>query len=321
MRRIISALGDQLSNLKGKELIETILQSGGRTVAGEVVAFKQPIVDGITNIEIVAKNGCDIVHINHYDVDCPVIGGLENDSEELSVFKKRGLYVDRDLKFEEPFCDYFNNLGLGRKISDLKQQCKRVYGLSLELSDDPKIPNGRKAIPETVNKAILHGFNYIAIIANSQIGIDEMKNKIKSIKDVYGNEVAILAGRMPWGSIYNNRLNFLTKEEIAKLLEVGVDIIMLPIPNTVIGSDIETIKELTDYVKKNNGVVELTIGTSQESASVKVIEELVVNAKATNADIFQIGDGGYGGIAPLENIRAFSYAIKGERHTIKRMTS
>ncbi len=63
------------------------------------------------------------------------------------------------------------------------------------------------------------------------------------------------------------------------------------------------------------------IGTSQEGASVTVIEQLALWSKLTGADIHHIGDAGYSGIAVPENITAFSIALRGRRHTWKRMAS
>jgi hypothetical protein len=42
-------------------------------------------------------------------------------------------------------------------------------------------------------------------------------------------------------------------------------------------------------------------------------------SKMTGADILHIGDAGYSGMANPENILAFSLAIRGRRHTYRRM--
>jgi hypothetical protein len=65
----------------------------------------------------------------------------------------------------------------------------------------------------------------------------------------------------------------------------------------------------------------VTIGTSQESADEGTVRRLALDGRLTGADIYQIGDGGYGGMAIPENILAFATAIKGKRHAYRRMAS
>ncbi len=42
--------------------------------------------------------------------------------------------------------------------------------------------------------------------------------------------------------------------------------------------------------------------------------------KMTGTDIHHLGDSGYTGVAVPENITAYSVAIKGKRHTYRRMS-
>ncbi len=47
--------------------------------------------------------------------------------------------------------------------------------------------------------------------------------------------------------------------------------------------------------------------------------EIGLWSKMAGADIHHIGDAGFGGIAPPENIMALSIAVRGRRHTYRRM--
>uniref|UniRef100_UPI0035C71E09 DUF7916 family protein n=1 Tax=Enterococcus mundtii TaxID=53346 RepID=UPI0035C71E09 len=62
------------------------------------------------------------------------------------------------------------------------------------------------------------------------------------------------------------------------------------------------------------------IGTSQESSDSDTIKQIVIQNKICGVDIQHIGDAGYSGIAPVENIMAMSRAIRGNRHTIAMMS-
>ena len=57
----------------------------------------------------------------------------------------------------------------------------------------------------------------------------------------------------------------------------------------------------------------------QEGSNSQVIEQIALMSKMAGADIQHIGDAGYGGIALPENIMALSVAIRGKRHTYRRM--
>ena len=64
-----------------------------------------------------------------------------------------------------------------------------------------------------------------------------------------------------------------------------------------------------------------SIGTSQEGSDVDTIRRIALECKAAGADIHHIGDSGYMGMALAENIFAYSVAIRGVRHTYRRMAS
>ena len=61
------------------------------------------------------------------------------------------------------------------------------------------------------------------------------------------------------------------------------------------------------------------IGTSQEGAGTGVVERIGIDSKASGADVHHIGDSGFFGVAPPENVYAYSLAIRGRRHTWHRM--
>lgn len=58
------------------------------------------------------------------------------------------------------------------------------------------------------------------------------------------------------------------------------------------------------------------IGTSQEGSDEETIRDIAIRNKILGVDIQHIGDAGYAGVAPVENIFALSKAIRGRRHTI-----
>ena len=49
------------------------------------------------------------------------------------------------------------------------------------------------------------------------------------------------------------------------------------------------------------------------------IRQIALMCKMTGTDIHHLGDAGYGGMALPENIQAYSIAVRGIRHTYRRM--
>lgn len=101
-----------------------------------------------------------------------------------------------------------------------------------------------------------------------------------------------------------------------KLLNAGADIILVPAVGTVPGFKEEDLVEIVKEVHKRNGLVLSAIGTSQESSDVSTIRDIAIRNKICGVDIQHIGDAGYGGVAPVENIFELSKAIRGVRHTV-----
>ena len=103
--------------------------------------------------------------------------------------------------------------------------------------------------------------------------------------------------------------------------EAGADIILLPAPGPVPGITVEYARELVSFAHSLGALTITAIGTSQEGADVDTIRRIALMCKMTGTDIHHLGDAGYGGMALPENIMAYSIAVKGIRHTYRRMAA
>jgi hypothetical protein len=81
----------------------------------------------------------------------------------------------------------------------------------------------------------------------------------------------------------------------------------------------EYVRELINYAHNLGCLTMTAIGTSQEGADVATIRQIALMCKMAGTDIHHLGDAGYGGMALPENIQAYSIAIRGIRHTYRRM--
>jgi hypothetical protein len=320
--RIIEASPDKLVTLQGRELIESIRASGGRTVAAEIVSFRPSLVDGVSNAELAASLGADMIHLNHYDVNKPLIAGLPSTQEGARTWAKAGLCIELKEEVEEPVRRYLSDFGMGVTVSELRRLIGRVVGISLEVvTVKNPVPNGCQANPETAAKAIEQGAAYITLVATPRITSEELQANVRRLRDTLGQNIVIIVGRMPWGVSDVDDPSFLSLTEIEALIPAGADVLIFPVPGTVQGATQDTINALVAATHRLGALAQVSVTASQESAEVATVRQLALDGRSTGADIYQMGDGGYSGMAIPENIQAFATVIKGRRHTYRRTAS
>ena len=74
--RLLSISPSELRKLSSKQILEAIALSEGRVLAAETVCISQPLLTDVTNAELAASLSADILILNIFDVDKPVIMGL-----------------------------------------------------------------------------------------------------------------------------------------------------------------------------------------------------------------------------------------------------
>lgn len=320
-KRIIEATPSLLANLSGRELVESIRMSGGRTFCAEVVAFRPSLIDGTSNVALAAAFGADIIHLNHYDVDRPQITGFASTEMGVQQWSKEGISLTPSSLIEKPTASFFQSLGLGVTIGEARRSVGRVIGLSLELDfDGADAPPGRLATPQTAQRALEQGAAYLTIIATPAHTPQMLARNIRKLREALGPEPMLVAGRMPWGGSRKGVPDFLHAEEVELQVNAGADMVVIAAPGTMPGATIEKVRDAVDIAHQMGALAEISIGTSQESADEDTVRRLAMDSRLTNGDVYQIGDGGYSGITLPENILAMAVAVKGRRHTYRRMS-
>ncbi len=109
------------------------------------------------------------------------------------------------------------------------------------------------------------------------------------------------------------------REAIISYAEAGADILLLPSVGSIQGFLEKDLIEAVQIAKQYDLLTMSAIGTSQESARPETLRQLAIINKTCGVDLQHIGDAGYGGMAPTENIFETSVAIRGMRHTINRV--
>ena len=304
MKRILDCQSSDFCNISRQDLLGAIAGSEGRTVACETIGAIIPMLGDITNAEFAAAMGADILLLNMFDVQNPKIQGLPK-TEPENVIRK------------------------------LKELTGRPIGINLEpveqslSSENPEenmwaMTNGRKATLENAKKAADMGVNFILLTGNPGTGVtnEAIEQTLHVFKEALGDRLILAAGKMHASGIMTEGAeNIITQADIAAFAAAGADIILLPAPGTVPGITMEYIRTLVTYAHSLGCLTMTAIGTSQEGADVATIRQIALMCKMTGTDIHHLGDTGYGGMALPENIQAYSIAIRGIRHTYRRMAS
>ncbi|TCT17563.1 hypothetical protein EDD68_12811 [Melghiribacillus thermohalophilus] len=294
MKRLLSCTSSELVIMSGKELKESIRASEGRTILSEVIPAVPPLYPEVTNAELAAGFGADLLLLNGLDVFNPEAFGLDAEKDNV--------------------------------ISTIRNLTGRPVGINLEPVDSEAdymepvkaIPLGRTACRDTLKKAKMMNPQFICLTGNPQTGVSnsEIIKAINRTREVFGEDLMIIAGKMHGAGVCEDIMNV---EIIDKFIEAGADVILLPSPGTVPGVTTETAAKWIRKAHQKGALTMLTIGTSQEGADETTIQQIALNNKMAGADIHHIGDAGFTGIAVPENIMTYSIAVRGKRHTFIRM--
>ena len=302
MKRILDCQSSDFRDISREDLLSAIGSSEGRTVACETIGAIMPMLGDITNAEFAAAMGADILLLNLFDVQKPQILGLPKTEPENVVRKLKEL--------------------TGRPIGINLEPVEQVLS-----SLDPEVnmwamTNGRKATLENAKKAADMGVNFILLTGNPGVGVtnEAIVQTLHLYKKELGDRLILAAGKMhASGILTEGAEKIITKEDIRAFAAAGADIILLPAPGTVPGITMEYVKDLVSFSHSLGCLTITAIGTSQEGADVSTIRQIALMCKMTGTDIHHLGDAGYGGMALPENIQAYSIAVRGIRHTYRRM--
>ena len=298
-KRYIDCSARELAAYHKKELLQSIADSEGRVLAAETIGTVTPMLVNITNAEFVTSLGADIIMLNIFDVDHPVINGLPEVAPEDTIHEVKRL--------------------TGRMVAiNLEPAAVRNDGEKSVWS----LTEGRRATVENAKKAADMGVDMIVLTGNPGVGVDNraITKALADLNEAVGDRVILTAGKMHASGILSEAgEKILTKEDAETFIEAGADVLLLPAPGTVPGFTMEHAAELIKSAHEKGVLAMTTIGTSQEGADEATIRQIALMCKMAGADIHHIGDSGYMGMALPENITAYSVAIRGKRHTYRRM--
>lgn len=301
MKRYLDCSASDLATISKDDLIYAIRASEGRILVSENIAVTQPLLNNVTNAELAASQGADILLLNLFDVNQPQIAGLPAEVPPEEVLR------------------------------ELQRLTGRVIGVNLEAVDPAfatthnefwQMTAGRAATAENAHKLYELGARIVVLTGNPNNGVSNqaIAEALKHIRDEVGDKLVLVTGKMHGaGIVRESGSQLITEQDIALFVENGADIVLLPAPGTIPGMSQEKVASLIAFTQQQGALAMTAIGTSQEGADVQTIRQIALMSKMAGADLHHIGDTGYLGLALPENIFAYSVAIRGVRHTYTRI--
>ena len=302
MKRIMDCQRSDFMQMSRMDLLAAIAGSEGRTIACETIGAIMPMLGDITNAEFAAAMGADILLLNMFDVQKPHIQGLPKVPPEDTVRKLKEL--------------------TGRPVGVNLEPVQHVLSPEDPAENMWAMTDGRKATLANAQKAADMGVDFILLTGNPGIGVtnEAIVRTLRQYRETLGDRIILAAGKMhASGILTEGAEKIITPKDVAAFAQAGADIILLPAPGTVPGITMEYVRQLVGVAHSLGCLTITAIGTSQEGADVATIRQLALMCKMTGTDIHHLGDAGYGGMALPENIQAYSIAVRGIRHTYRRM--
>lgn len=299
VNRLISANASEIKNFSKKDLLQSIKASEGRVILSENVVVHPSIVGDITSSELARAYGADMILLNAFDVNEPIILGLYENEFTLDTAKPHESAIE-DLK-------HIVGLPIGANLEPVDDNATMT---STRLT----IAKGRQASKDSFIKANELGLDFILLTGNPGTGVTNklIEENIKIAKKYFDG--VIIAGKMHSSGVDEP---VVSTESAKKFIEAGADIVLVPAVGTVWGINDEQVRQVVELAHANNVLVMSAIGTSQESADPQTIRELAIRNKVLGIDIQHIGDANMG-LVGIENIKELSDAIRGKRHTVSR---
>ncbi|MEM3485057.1 MAG: hypothetical protein QXI12_05500 [Candidatus Methanomethyliaceae archaeon] len=295
IKRILDATASDFLKMSATDLAQSIRMTEGRTIAAEVICTYEPPTEGVTHAEIAAAFGADIITLDHFDPDKPEIRGLPSE-----IAQKEDILLQLKKLVGRP-------IAVNMAIT---KQCEGGWLYS------------RRYTPERLERLVFQGADIVFLYGDPQSGVtlEDMTSVIQQISHRYHEKLLLVAiPDVYFPAPVNQDIRSMYKQSHEKILAAGAHSIGLIMPGSKQSWRVEDTTDLVDHVHALGGLVWLIMTHSVEGSPIDSIHQLALSAKMTGGDVYRLDEAGLSGMPLPENILEFSLAIRGKRHTYRRM--
>lgn len=292
--RILDAVASEFLDMNAVDLAESIRKGEGRTISVEVICTDEPPVDGVTHAEIASAHGADIIVLDRYDPPAPRILGAPNSLIHSAA-----------------------------PLLHLKKLIGRPVGINLLVGKNiPAEKAGRAFTPENTETACEQGADIFFVINQPAYGgtLEQMGSAGEWVRTHLENKVmavAVTSASTPAPRTLDEINAFC--DTLKPLLQAGYLGIGLPLPGSKQGWTLEAAGRLVDCIHAEGGLAWAILTGSVEGSPPEAIIQLALQAKMLGFDVHRLDEAGLSGMPSPQNIFTYSLAIRGERHTYRRM--
>lgn len=311
--RLLTSTPKTVLDYSRDDLLRGIRMSEGRTVVAVARVRGPNACDGVSNMELCAAFGADIIALGLYDPHDPYFPGLPNKTT-----------VEPD---DTILAKVQMDLGRGWTVREVRSLVGRpiaasMYGTEENFPDEMEasfvrvcgsVSNARLLVDQGVD--IIQLMDWIE-------EPDDLADLIRDIKREIGDEAVFSFARPNGWGLFGHVSNrdFFTEKEIRTLVKAGVDIVEIPAVGTFPGFTIEKIGAWADAIRDEGALCNMWIASSQEGADTDTIRAIALDSKKAGPDMMTISDVSLNESVPdPENILTMSIALRGKRHTYRRM--
>ncbi len=292
--RILDAVASEFMVMTAVELAESIRKGEGRTISVEVNCADQPPVDGVTHAELAASLGADIILLDRYDPPSPMIQGAPDSVTHSAT-----------------------------PLKSLKALVGRPVGINLLAgSHIPAEKSGRAFTPAVAQRAGDQGADIFFIINQPAYGgtLDQMCSAGEWVQAHLNGKVMAVAVTSASAPPPRSSLEIdAFADNLKPLLQAGYLGIGLPMPGSKQGWTPDAAARLVDCIHAEGGLAWAIITGSVEGSQREAMISMALQAKILGFDVHRLDEAGLSGMPSPENILNYSLAIRGERHTYRRM--
>lgn len=292
--RILDAVASEFMAMNAVGLAESIRKSEGRAIAVEVICTDEPPVDGVTHAELAAALGADIIVLDRYNPLTPIILGAPDSLMHSTT-----------------------------PLANLKKLIGRPVGINLLVGNNlPAEKAGRAFTPAIAQSACEQGADIFFLINQPSYGgtLKHMCSAGEWVRTHLENKVMSVAVTSASTAAPRSSIEIQAFADTLKpLLQAGYLGIGLPLPGSKQGWTLDAAARLVDCIHTEGGLAWAILTGSVEGSPREAIINLALQAKILGFDVHRLDEAGLSGMPSLQNIFTYSLAIRGERHTYRRM--